>query len=316
MSSRFNGPSAMNTPVVRFDDLPSARTLVEGLSFPESMRVWRGEIYFSDVSAVRAVDHYGNLRLVADLPAPLTIGIAVSDNGTVYAAGSLDRTIYRLDGGQARVALDLSSATEAPINEFVLLPNGGMLVASMGWNPLVEGFDVRRTARLLLVSPDGTVCPTGPELLFANGMVLLGNGRALWVAESFAGQLRRLRLDEDGQVVGEFVVSLHDRGLQPDGLAIDTCGNIWFGEMNHGAAVRVGSQGETEIYLDVNDPRAPACVSYDVDGREWLAISTTVDGPGQGDPAARTARIIAAPLDEIEAAALPLAARQRTGRRG
>lgn len=306
----------MNARTVRFESLPSARTLADGLSFAESLRVWDEEIYFSDISAVRAVDHSGNVRLVAELPAPVTIGIAVAGDGTVYTAGSLDRRIYRLIDGEAEVVVDLSAATEAPINEFVLLPNGGMIVASMGWNPLLEGFDVRRTARLLLVTPEGEARETGPELLFANGMVLLDHGRGLWVAESFSGQLRRLRLEPDGEIVGQFVVTLQDRGLQPDGLGIDGAGHLWFAEMNHGAAVRVDNQGETEIYLDVTAPRAPACTIYEAEGREWIAISTTVNGPGEGDPTARTCRIVAAPLDEIEAAATQFVAEGLTGGHG
>lgn len=295
--------SAVTAPTVSLDDLASSRVLASGLQFPESLRFVSGEIYFSDISAVRAVDHKGNARVVAEPPTPLIVGICIADDGTVYAAGALDRKIYRCSGDEVRVVADLSSVIDTPINEFMLLPNGAMIVGSMGFNPLIDGFGAARAARMLLASPDGSIRETGPELMFANGMILADTGRTLWVVESLAHQIRRCTLSSDGEVVDDAVIKLQSSDMEPDGLAMTADGSLWFAAISHGAAVRINHRGESEICAEVADPHAPACAVYEAEGREWLAVGATIYGPGQGDPAARTGRIIAAPLDEIQEAA-------------
>lgn len=79
------------------------------------------------------------------------------------------------------------------------------------------GFDLLagetpRAAQLLLVTPDGSVHRTGPEMLFANGMVLSDDGRTLWVVESGARQIDRLELSPEGQVIECTPLALDAKG--------------------------------------------------------------------------------------------------------
>jgi sugar lactone lactonase YvrE len=291
----------MTITTVQFDDLPGARVLAEGLGFPEGPRFFNGEIYFSDMNAVRAVDLDGNVRLVAELPTRLALGLQVTDDGTVYAAACVDSAIYKIADGKAELAVDLADATSFPVNEFVLLPNGAFLVAAMGFDLFAAGGIANaRPGHLLLVSPDGSVRRTGPDLLFPNGVVLRDNGRTLWIVETMANTIHRLRLDADGEVTGDDLIALQDT-FSPDGMSLTADGAIWYADMSRGGAVLASASGGGEVFVEVPEPHAPCCLVFQDKGEEWLAIGATVHGPR--DLKARTARVVAAPLAEILAAA-------------
>ncbi|MEU9734782.1 SMP-30/gluconolactonase/LRE family protein [Streptomyces sp. NPDC048002] len=279
-------------------DLPGARVLAADLSFPESPRFKDGQIFFSDLNRVCAVDLDGHLRVVGEVPTPVALGISLEDDHQVLAAATFDRQIFRLGHGKAEPALDLSAATKEPINEFVRLPNGVLLVGSMGFNPVVDGFEGARPGHMLLVTPDGTVRETGPELLFVNGLVLSQDKRLLWAVETLTRVIHRFTLDETGEIVHDDPIALPAES-SPDGMTITSDGQIWFADMKRGAAVEVNPHGEIQTVVEVPEPRAPCCIAFSDRGQEWLAIGVTVHGPGEGEPGARTGRLLAVPLDSI-----------------
>lgn len=190
------GSSVKKIPIT---DVPGARVLVSGLTFLESPRFAAGEIFYSDGAAVRASDLQGRTRTVAEIPTRMCLGVHVVGDDAVYTSAAYDRVIYKITGQGVTVIADLSQESPAPLNEFVVLPGGNLLVASMGFD-LLAG-ETPQTARLLLVTPDGSVRETGPDMLFANGMVLGDDAKTLWVVESGARQINKLSLDQTGEVI-------------------------------------------------------------------------------------------------------------------
>ncbi len=294
----------MTAKTADFSKIPGHQVLADNLTFPESPRYARGEVYFSDGPAVRAVGLKSQVRTVAELPTPLCLGVQVAAAGTVYVCASFDRKIFRIADGDVAVAADLAEASSAPLNEFVLLPNGRILAASMGFDPIADGFGSPRSARLLLASPDGMVRETGPDMVFANGMVLRDDGRTLWVIESMAPSINRLSLDADGEVTDCTRLALHsEAGPMPDGLGMAADGSLWYADMNLGAVVLAGSDGSPAIIVDSGKQHVTSCLLFDADGQEWIVITATDLAPGEGDPAARTGQVLAAPLASLLATA-------------
>ncbi|MFF2324436.1 MULTISPECIES: SMP-30/gluconolactonase/LRE family protein [unclassified Streptomyces] len=262
----------MTAPRIQLADLPGVRVLADSLGFVESPRFAGGEVYFSDMNAVRAADLKGNVRLVAELPTPLVLGISPAPDGAVYAAAAFDRKIYRIAGGKYEVVVDLSAETSAPVNEFARRSDGSFLVGSMGFNPVTEGFGTPRAVPMFLVSPDSVIAETGPEVLFANGLVLSEDERTLCIVESLTRTVHRFSLGADGQILSDDPVILLEH-REPDGMSLDVDGDMWWADMTNGAVVLSGEDGATKAVVEFPDPRTPCCLVFEDNGQANYAAA-------------------------------------------
>ena len=97
-------------------------------------------------------------------------------------------------------------------------------------------------------------------MTFANGMALSPDKDHLYVAESFAGRVIRIPIDESGDPQeGELFVEGFER--VPDGLAFDTAGNLYISCYEPSRIYRVSP--EREIHLFIDDPIAHTSVPSD-----------------------------------------------------
>jgi gluconolactonase len=94
---------------------------------------------------------------------------------------------------------------------------------------------------------------TGDLVHFANGMALSADKDYLYVAESFAGRVIRIPIDENGSPEeGELFVEELER--VPDGLAFDAAGNLYVACYEPSRMYRVSPEGEIHLFID--DPVA------------------------------------------------------------
>ncbi|WP_257555976.1 SMP-30/gluconolactonase/LRE family protein [Sphingobium sp. CFD-2] len=271
-----------------------ARILAEGLFFPECPRFKGTEIIYVDGPLVRATSLAGVTRIVAALPAQLCLGLQITGDD-ILVGGALERRIYRIAGDTVSLEQDLSSHSASPTNEFVRLPGGSMLVGRMGFNPILG--EAPRAARLLLVTPDGDVRETGPELMFANGMMLVDGGAILLVMETFAQQIRRLSLSPYGEVLSDTVLPLvNDPSPEPDGFGLAADGGIWYADMHLGAVVHRGEDGKADLLLRTGKAHATSCVIFNAEEQEWIAITATDHPPAPEFAHLRTGQLIVVPL--------------------
>lgn len=283
--------------VVDFDKLADARILADKLHFPESPRFASGEIYFVDGSAVRAVDLQGRSRKIADTPAPLCLGLQVEADGSIYVGGSFTRQIFRITDGRASVYADLSEASSSPVNELVRLPGGNLIVGTIGFNPLAG--EPPAPGGLFIISPDGTVRKTGPDIIFTNGMILADNGATLFLS-AFGARILRFNLRPDGEVVDWSEFPLHgDPPPSADGITRAADGRFWYGDMGLGAAVRCNEDGSPEVIVRSGKHHATSCLAFEAGGQEWLAITVTDHAPEPGLPNHQTGQVIAVPMASI-----------------
>jgi sugar lactone lactonase YvrE len=287
---------------INFNDIPRARSLGKGYWFPECPRYFNGEVYLVDGPAVRAVDWSGTQRTVADIPATmLCLGLQVETNGDVYVGAPMDRKVFRVREGKVDLVADISGAVAAPNNELIRLPGGQFLLGNMGFNPMTE--PEPKPGGLYLVSNDGSVRKTGPDIVFANGMLLTEDAASLYVVGDRGQSIYEVTLNKEGEAVDW---TLHPLKCEPrasaDGLGRARDGSFWYGDMLCGAAVSPGEDGSPRIMMHTGQAHATACTVFTHEGEEWLA-TTAVQYPALPEHAhERTGRLIVAPLKEIEAA--------------
>jgi sugar lactone lactonase YvrE len=249
-------------------DAGRPEVVASGLAFPECPRWQDGRLWLIDGSAVRTIDADGRLATFAELAAPVLLGLVVED-GVVLVGAALERKILELEAGaEPRVAADLSGHFAAPTNEFLRAPGGGLLVGSMGFDPLAG--QAPRPSRLAHVRPGGPPLGVGPELLFPNGMAFAEAGTSLLVAETFASRITEIAVDADG-ALGEAALFADLAGARPDGIALAADGTVWFADVSTGDVVRVGRGGEVLDRRATGLAHATSCALGD--GALWVTAT-------------------------------------------
>jgi gluconolactonase len=86
---------------------------------------------------------------------------------------------------------------------------------------------------------------------FANGLAVSADGRALYVAETFASAVFKIDIRDDGSPGDRHEVASIP-GALPDGLALDVAGNLYVGCYEPSQVLRVDPAGSVEVlYRDV-----------------------------------------------------------------
>lgn len=272
----------------------AAKVLADHLYFPESPRFTNGEVYFVDGSAVRAVDLQGRMRKLADLPTPLCLGLQIEPDGAIFVGGSVTRQAYRILDGKVSVVADLSQVSQSPTNELARLPSGDLIIGTIGFDPLAG--EPPAAGGLFVVSKDGAVRKTGPDIVFTNGMILADGGATLFLSAG-GSRIMRFNLRPDGEVVDWSELALKgDPPPSADGIARSADGAFWYGDMGTGAAVRVGDDGAPDLIVQTGKAHATACWTFETEGEEWLVITLTDHGPEPGFPNHGSGQVVAVPM--------------------
>jgi sugar lactone lactonase YvrE len=91
---------------------------------------------------------------------------------------------------------------------------------------------------------------------FTNEIRFDADEQFLYVAETTGGHITRLRIDDKGDVKEReiFGPSSLGRGAWPDGIAFDSCGNLWGTLVYSDKLFVLTPQGDLRILLDEGDP--------------------------------------------------------------
>ncbi len=238
----------------------ATRILADHLILPESIRWHDGELWFVDGSRVQRIARDGQLKTHAELDCPVLLGLSFANDGTMLTSDSVRRRVYRISGfGEVSLFADLSSHTPHMLNEPMYLADSSVVVGDIGFDVLAGA--APQPAALLRIRPDGTVHRTGPALSFSNGLIPLDAGRALLVAETISGRIRRLNLSDDGLDEGEEITTVDAHGL--DGIALASDGSLWCADIETGQLIRMNPQGKEAERRSSGFPNATSCVVAD-----------------------------------------------------
>ena len=195
---------------------PMTRVLVTGLTFAEGSRWHDGRLWFSDfyTQRVLAMDPEGRTETIAD--GRRSAHRAWASCPTARRSWSRCSTGACSRSGPAarrELVADLREVTGGPCNDMVVDGKGRAYVGNFGyekWNGAPQ-----RLTRIVRVDPDGSVHPTGTELLFPNGMVITPDGRTLVVGETFSERMSAYDIDEAGDLAQPSRVCAHRRRAIP-----------------------------------------------------------------------------------------------------
>jgi gluconolactonase len=248
--------------------------LTEELDHPETViwgpddRVWAG----GEGGQIYAITLDGAVEQVADT-AGAVLGLAFDGDGILYACDEGRCEVLRIDPASGSVEVYADRCEGVPMDE----PNylafdaaGNLFVTDSGdWH--------ERDGRIYRITPDGAVgLWTRSASRYPNGCLVTPDGSWLYVVESSAPAVVRLAIRSDGSA-GEpaSVVDLPPLTV-PDGIALDTDGNLYIACYRPDRIYRFTSGGSLEVLAD--DPQAmtlntPTNIAFVGSGRAIMAVA-------------------------------------------
>jgi sugar lactone lactonase YvrE len=201
-----------------------------------------------------------------------SVGAVVADaDGALLVAGA--RRVYRVVGeGQVAVHADLVPGAKASrLNDGACDPAGHFLVGSMA-------LDGRRGEECLYrIEDGGQVTVLDDDLTISNGLAWSPAGDVMYSVDTIPGVVWARAYDPATGECGERseVVRL-DRGGWPDGLCVDTDGNLWVAIWAGGEVRCYAPSGERLATVAVPAPHTTS-VAFAGPGRDELLITTATD---------------------------------------
>lgn len=256
---------------------PTIRVVTRERGFPECPRWRNGELFFTLNNNIMVCGPDGVSRVFGTLEAPLALGLAFFDDGSVLSGSAFNRRLYRVHAdGRTTLFADLSDEIPDIMNECVISPDGNIYVGSVGFN-LLKG-EAPKPTRLVRIAPDGAISRTGPELNMPNGMVLSDDGRTLYVAETMGARITALSIESDGNIEPDHVVAdlSGSDAIHPDGFAICPDGTMLYADplvSGDRGLVHVAPGGKELGRYSVGMIHAIACTMGGDEGRTVFAVA-------------------------------------------
>lgn len=165
-------------------------------------------------------------------------GYTVQQDGSLVLFAERGQ-ILRLIGDQAEVIVpEIAAEREGRFNDVIADPEGRVYCGTM---PTADG-----TARLYRLDPDGSRTLLFDDIGLSNGMGFSPDLTTFYHTDSNKRLIYRLRYDRaTGEVTDrEELVRTPDDGTVPDGMTVDSEGNIWSARWNGRALFKYSAAGE------------------------------------------------------------------------
>ncbi|MGW6425105.1 SMP-30/gluconolactonase/LRE family protein [Nocardia sp. NPDC055053] len=249
-----------------------------GHKFLEGLRWHDGRLWASDFfgGGVLTFDADGTATTVATVPgAPSGLGFLL--DGTALVVSQSDATIRRIGAdGSLSIYADFSDVAGGPGNDLLVTTEGHAYVGNFGF---AVGSEEPKPTTLAHVDPQGTVSAVEGDVLFPNGMAVTPEG-VLLVAETFRHRISGYDIGADGTLSGQRVWAQLEDSYNPDGIALDSDGGVWFGNAltlgELSGFYRVTEGGELTDKIPTPASQAIACAFGGSDLTTlYLACNTT-----------------------------------------
>jgi gluconolactonase len=227
----------------------------EDLNRPEGVVVAAdGTVWAADGrGACTALSPEGRGRRLGDLGGQPN-GICLDREGNVIIANIGGGCVQRLfpDGRHEVLADSVGGRPLSTPNFPVVDSQGNIYVANSTWRSMEEAFrEPAADGALIRISPEGRVDLLSKAFYFANGLALAEDESAIYLAQTTARNVVRLPLRPDGSVGApeQYGPELGPRGF-PDGLALDSRGNLYVTLVGMNALAVITPQGDLEVILE------------------------------------------------------------------
>jgi sugar lactone lactonase YvrE len=224
--------------------ISEVRVFAQGLDHPEGVAVARdgtvyaggeaGQVYriSADDAKVETIANTGGFCL----------GVTLDREENIYICDCAKRAVLKVTQG-GTVSVAANSAEGRPF----INPNFGVFDSKGNLYFSDSGEWKKGNGVVYCLRPGGkvTVFPAGP-FHFANGLALDSDERWLYVVESNLDRVVRVQINPDG-TAGASDVYCDGMTTVPDGLALDTAGNLYITTYGSSAVYRVSPDHHMEL---------------------------------------------------------------------
>jgi gluconolactonase len=236
------------------------RRVGSGLSRPECIIAEPdGTLWISDNrSAVVRLDPDGRQTRIGNVGGDPN-GLAMDREGNIYIAnvttGKVDK-LFR-DGHHEEVLAEVDGVPIAEAANFVYLDRKDRLWVTVSTRvrprrraidePVADGYVVLVDRGVARIAADG--------FLFTNEVRMDDSGEFLYVAETTAGRITRLRVRDDGTLTDREVYGPDPLvpGAHIDGICFDAEGNLWITELSRNALLVLSPAGGVRVVFEDPD---------------------------------------------------------------
>jgi sugar lactone lactonase YvrE len=147
------------------------------------------------------------------------------------------------------------------------------------WGGTVAYDETPGAARLYRLELDGSCTLVLAGLTIANGMGWSPDGTTMYLADSGTGDVYAFDFDPaSGDIDGRrTLVHIDTPGAVPDGLTVDSNGDVWVALWNGGALARYAADGSLRETVPVMVDRPTSC-SFGGPDRSALFVTTSREG--------------------------------------
>ncbi|MGD8607253.1 MAG: SMP-30/gluconolactonase/LRE family protein [Myxococcales bacterium] len=214
---------------------PQTPTRTEGIAFDGDGNLFVSALYNDADDELLSIASDGSSQAVAQ--APSLLGLANSENG-ILAAG--------IDTGEL-LLVDPADGSVQVIAQNLGAPN---FVVTTPWGTILVSDDSQGEDTIDEVTWDGEVSTWVQGVPTPNGMVFSLDGRTLYVASTFQDiGLWRVPVSESGEA-GTPQKWVSFELTTPDGVAIDSEGNVYVALNTTGQIAKVDPQGNASILAE------------------------------------------------------------------
>jgi sugar lactone lactonase YvrE len=218
--------------------------------------IWKGRVL-----AARLRDR--TLEIVDELVLGQTAGaIALAEDGGLLIAAARGLAAVTPDGAVSFGPDLLGDRGNVRLNDAAVDPHGRLVVGTLSLVGPV-GAEV-----LLRISADGSVETLRTGIGLSNGIAFSPDGALIYHVDTTARTISARSLD--GDEPWRTVVTLEGA---PDGLTVDSGGDLWVAQFDGGRVLHYAADGEPlgDVVVDAAQATCPAFVGP---GRDILAITT------------------------------------------
>ncbi|MEM8781580.1 MAG: SMP-30/gluconolactonase/LRE family protein [Planctomycetota bacterium] len=219
---------------------------------------------------------------------------------TIQADDSLlllgeDCEVLILRDGQATPVLE-GIEGETRFNDAIADPRGRVFSGSMpkdapDGNGKYHGGKFTQLGKLYRIDPDGSYRVVDEGFGCANGFGFTPDGKGLYFTDSNPGVIYRYDYDADTGQIGNRRVFWEDHGQTPDGMSMDSEGNLWSARWGGSCVVRHdGRTGEETAKFMLSTPNITS-IFFGGEARDTGYITSASgdpENPKQGDTAGAT----------------------------
>jgi sugar lactone lactonase YvrE len=229
----------------------------KGLTRPECVAATRsGAVYCSHFGGgVTRIDPDGSQRdiLGPGDPVVATNGFSLMPDGSALCASLLPPGgVWRVtpDGRQEPFLTELDGTTLPPCN-FVNLDYRGRVWATVSTKRVPRALGYRKDVAdgYIIVKDEKGVRIAAEGFGYTNEALVHPDGEHLYVNETFARRLTRMRITDDNRLIERETVAEFGPGIFPDGLGFDAEGGVWIVSIISNTVIRVTPDGGQQIVL-------------------------------------------------------------------